>query len=63
MPDDVEHAAPYYPPEAEAVEIADLLDAFADRYPLMWPTTRRKMIWAASSLRYQVEHGYVSPKP
>jgi hypothetical protein len=58
---DTEHAAPYYPPRAEAIEIADLLAAFADRYPHMWPTTRRKMLWAAESLRFQIRRGYVSP--
>jgi hypothetical protein len=57
--DDMEHAAPYYPPQEEATEIAELLAAFADRYPLMWPTTRRKILWAAESLQFQVRRGYV----
>jgi hypothetical protein len=56
--EETEHAAPYYPPRDEAKEVADFLDAFADRYPLMWPTTRRKILWAAESLHYQVQRGY-----
>jgi hypothetical protein len=57
--DDREHAAPYFPPQAEAIEVADFLMAFADRYPLMWPTTRRKILWAAQSLQFQAQYGYV----
>jgi hypothetical protein len=50
---------PYFPPRSEAAEVADDLAAFADRYPLMWSTTRRKLLAAVESLRYQVKHGYV----